>query len=190
MKRIETGLPGVFIVEPRVFADHRGWFMESWSRDVFTQLGIIADFVQDNQSYTAKKGTVRGIHFQNQPAAQAKLVRVTRGAVMDVAVDLRKGSPQYLQWVGVELSADNRRMLFVPRGFGHGFITLTDEVDFLYKVDSPYAKEHDRCIRFDDPAIGIRWGASMPILSEKDASAPFVKDSDCNFIYREKEGNP
>lgn len=183
MHRIDTGMSGVWVIEPQLFGDHRGWFMETYSRDAFKRLGIQTEFVQDNHSYTQKKHTLRGIHLQNQPMAQAKLVRVTRGAVLDVAVDLRKGSPTYLQWEAVELSADNKRMFFIPRGFGHGFLTLTDDVEFLYKVDSIYSKEHDRSIRFDDPDIGIDWGTDSPILSDKDLAAPLLKDSDCNFTY-------
>lgn len=183
MLRIDTGIPGVWIIEPQVFGDHRGWFMETYSREALSRLGIQTGFVQDNHSYTQKKHTLRGIHLQNQPMAQAKLVRVTRGAVLDVAVDLRKGSPTYLKWETVELSADNKRMFFIPRGFGHGFLTLTDDVEFLYKVDNLYSKEHDRSIRFDDPDIGIDWGTDSPILSEKDQAAPLLKDSDCNFTY-------
>ena len=186
MKRIDTALPGVCIVEPQVFGDHRGYFMETYSTRAFEQIGITAVFVQDNQSFTAQKGTLRGIHFQNAPMAQAKLVRVTRGAVMDVAVDLRRGSPTYRQWVAVELSAENRRMLFIPRGFGHGFKTLTDDVEFCYKVDNLYSKEHDRGIRFDDPAIGVDWGEVVEeLLSAKDTSAPLLEESDCNFLYKQ-----
>lgn len=183
MERIATRLPGVYIIEPQVFGDHRGYFMETYSTQAFHELGIDTVFVQDNQSFTAKKGTLRGIHFQNAPMAQAKLVRVIRGGVMDVAVDLRKGSPTYRQWVGVELTEENKRMLYIPRGFGHGFATLTDNVAFCYKVDNLYSKANDRGIRFDDPAIGVDWGVSGPVLSPKDRVSPFLKDSDCNFVY-------
>ena len=186
MKRIDTRLPGVCIVEPQVFGDHRGYFMETYSTRTFAEIGIQNEFVQDNQSFTAQKGTLRGIHFQNAPMAQAKLVRVTRGAVMDVAVDLRKGSPTYRQWVAVELSAENKRMLFIPRGFGHGFRTLTDDVEFCYKVDNLYSRDCDRGIRFDDPAIGVDWGeVTESLLSQKDTTAPLLADSDCNFVYGE-----
>lgn len=181
MNVIETKLPGVVIVEPQVFGDHRGWFMESWSQKTMEAHGLNCDFVQDNQSYTARKGTLRGIHFQQYPMAQTKLVRVTRGAVMDVAVDLRKDSPTYKQWIAVKLSAENRKQLLIPQGFGHAFLTLTDDVEFVYKCDNFYSKEHDRNIRFDDPELGVEWGIAEPILSEKDAAAPFLKDSDCNF---------
>lgn len=181
MNVIETGLPGVYVIEPQVFGDHRGWFMESWSEKKMEDHGIYVDFVQDNQSYTMKKGTLRGIHFQQNPMAQAKLVRVVRGAVMDVAVDLRKGSPTYKQWVAVELSAENRKQLFIPKGFGHAFLTLTDDVEFVYKCDEFYSRKLDRNIRFDDPEINILWGIDEPILSDKDAAAPLLRDSDCNF---------
>ena len=186
MKKIETGLPGVVIIAPQVFGDKRGYFMETYSAWKFAELGIHAVFVQDNQSYSAQKGILRGIHFQNAPYAQAKLVRVTRGAVMDVAVDLRKGSPTYKQWVAVELSAENKRMMMIPRGFGHGFKTLTDDVEFVYKVDNLYSKECDRGIRFNDPTIGVDWGeVKEELLSQKDTTSPLLDDSDCNFVYGE-----
>lgn len=185
MKKIETALPGVVILEPVVHGDHRGYFMETYSTKTLADLGIDNVFVQDNQSFTAQKGTLRGIHFQNDPMAQAKLVRVTRGAVLDVAVDLRKGAPTYKQWVTVELSAENKRMFFIPRGFGHGFVTLTDDVEFVYKVDNLYSKECDRGIHFNDPDIGVDWGCNDPILSQKDTTSPMLCDSDCNFIYKE-----
>ena len=178
-KIVDTKLPEVKTLEPDVFGDHRGWFMESWSKSKFEEMGIHLDFVQDNQSFTAKKGTLRGLHFQNGEWSQAKLVRVVAGAV----VDLRKGSPTYLQWVGVELSAENKRQLLIPRGFAHGFVTLTDNVEFVYKVDNDYNKESDRSVRFDDPSIGVEWGIADPILSEKDLKAPLLKDSDCSFVY-------
>ena len=173
----------MFILEPQIFGDHRGWFMESWSDKNMEDVGLNVKFVQDNHSYTAKEGTIRGIHYQNNPKAQAKLVRVVRGAVIDYAIDLRKGSPTYKQWVGVELSAENKRQLFIPQGFGHAFLTLTDDVEFVYKCDNLYSKDCDRSIRFDDPEIGIEWGIEKPILSDKDANAPFLKDSDCNFVF-------
>lgn len=183
MKRIDTKLEGVCILEPVVHGDARGYFMETYSTKTLSDLGIDNVFVQDNQSYSSQKGILRGIHFQNAPMAQAKLVRVTRGAVLDVAVDLRKGSPTYKQWVTVELSAENKRMFFIPRGFGHGFVTLTDDVEFCYKVDNLYSKECDRGIRFNDPTIGVDWGIDDPILSQKDTTSPMLDDSDCNFVY-------
>ena len=161
--------------------------METYSTEKYAQLGIHNVFVQDNHSMSSKKGTLRGLHFQNNPMAQAKLVRCTRGKVIDVAVDLRKGSPTYKQWVSVELSAENKRQFYIPRGFAHGFLTLTDDVEFEYKVDNLYSKEHDRGIRYDDPSIGVDWGTLLegmePILSEKDVNGPLLEESDINFVY-------
>ena len=186
MKRIDTALPGVCIIEPDVHGDARGYFMETYSTRNFAAIGIDTVFVQDNQSFSSQKGILRGIHFQNNPMAQAKMVRVTKGAVLDVAVDLRKGSPTYRQWVAVELSAENKRMLFIPRGFGHGFRTLTDDVEFCYKVDNLYSKECDRGIRYNDPAIGVDWGeVNESLLSAKDTTSPLLADSDCNFVFEE-----
>lgn len=181
MNVIKTDIEGVYIIDPQVFGDSRGWFMESYSKIKLPE--IKAEFVQDNHSYSAVKGVLRGIHFQNGEHAQAKLVRVCRGAVLDVAVDLRKGSPTYKKWVSAELSAENKRQLFIPRGFGHGFVTLTDDVEFLYKADNYYNRESDRSIRFDDPDIGVAWGITDPIISDKDKAAPYLKDSDCSFVY-------
>ena len=184
MTKVETKIPGVYIIEPQVFGDHRGYFMETWSAEKFEKLGLDYQFVQDNESFTVQKGTLRGIHFQNAPMAQAKLVRVVGGTVLDVAVDLRKGSPTYKQWVAVELSVENKRMLMIPRGFGHGFKTLSDNVKFCYKVDNLYSKECDRSIQFDDPEIGVEWGQVIEeLLSPKDMQAPTLAESDCNFTY-------
>lgn len=181
MKIVDTKIPEVKIIEPDVFGDYRGYFMESWSEPKYAALNFVP--VQDNESFTAKKGTLRGLHFQMDPMSQAKIVRVVTGAVMDVAVDLRKGSPTYLQWVTAELTAENHRQFYIPRGFAHGFLTLTDNVTFCYKADNLYSRECDRSIRFDDPAIGVDWGITDPILSEKDQKAPKLADSDCNFVY-------
>ena len=187
MNKIATKLDGVYIIEPQVFGDRRGYFMETWSTRNFEELGLHYNFVQDNQSFSAQKGVLRGIHFQKDPMSQAKLVRVIRGAVLDVVVDLRKGSPTYKQWISVELSAENKRMLMIPRGFGHGFKSLTDNVEFFYKVDNLYSKEHDRGIRYNDPAIGVDWGeVKEDLLSPKDTNAPLLADSDCNFVYDPK----
>lgn len=187
MKKIETKIPGVVVIEPDVHGDHRGYFMETYSTSNFHALGIDNVFVQDNMSFTAKKGTLRGLHFQNDPMAQAKLVSCTKGTVIDVAVDIRKGSPTYKQWVAVELSAENKKMFFIPRGFAHGFLTLTDDVEFRYKVDNLYSKEHDRGIRYDDPSVNVDWGGLLngiePILSDKDKNGPTLDESDCNFKY-------
>lgn len=181
MKLTETGLAGVYIVEPAVFGDHRGFFMESWSKRAFEAAGLQYEFVQDNHSSSAVKGTLRGIHFQRGEHAQAKLVRCTRGAVLDVAVDLRRRSPNYKKWVAVELSGENKRQLLIPRGFGHGFVTLTDDVEFLYKADNPYAPEADGGIRWNDPELGVAWGAAAPILSEKDSRSPYLRDAITGF---------
>lgn len=176
MKFTKTKLDGVVIIEPDVFGDHRGFFMESWSQKKMEEVGLFYIFVQDNHSMSSVKGTLRGIHFQKGDKAQAKLVRCVRGAVLDVAVDLRHESPTYKQWIAVELSAENKKQLLIPRGFGHGFVTLTDEVEFLYKADNYYAPEADGGIRWNDPEIGVDWGVENPILSAKDEKNPFLKD--------------
>ena len=185
MKITKTKIPDVKIITPDVFGDYRGYFFESWSAPKYAELDFFP--MQDNESYTAKKGTLRGLHFQQAPMAQAKIVRVVQGCVMDVAVDLRKGSPTYLQWVSAELSAENKLQFFIPKGFAHGFLTLTDDVIFCYKADQLYSKECDRSIQFNDPDIGVNWGIADPILSEKDLRAPRLYCSDCNFIYERKD---
>ena len=172
------------ILEPQVFGDARGWFMESWSQKKMEDAGIHVDFVQDNHSFSAERGTLRGLHYQLNPMAQAKLLRVSRGAVFDVAVDIRRGSPTYAQWIGIELSAENYRQLFIPRGFAHGFITLTDNVEVQYKADNLYAPDCDGNIRWDDPAIGVAWPFTPVVLSEKDAIAPSLAErTELNFVY-------
>lgn len=176
MKFEKTKLEGVVIITPDVFGDHRGFFMESWSEHKMEEAGLHYNFVQDNHSMSSVKGTLRGIHFQKGDKAQAKLVRCVKGAVLDVAVDLRHESPTYKQWVAMELSAENKKQLMIPRGFGHGFVTLTDEVEFLYKADNYYAPEADGGIRWNDPEIGVDWGVDKPILSAKDEKNPFLKD--------------
>ena len=181
MNFINTKLDGVVIVEPAVFGDHRGFFMESWSQRAFEEAGLHYDFVQDNHSSSTVKGTLRGIHFQRGDKSQAKLVRCVRGAVLDVAVDLRPESPTYKQWVAVELSEENKRMLMIPRRFGHGFVTLTDDVEFLYKADNFYCPEADGGIRWNDPELGIDWGVENPVLSDKDSKSPFFKDAVTDF---------
>ncbi|HMZ85973.1 MAG TPA: dTDP-4-dehydrorhamnose 3,5-epimerase [Giesbergeria sp.] len=175
MKVIDTALPGVLILEPRVFGDARGFFMESYNRRVFAEVtGQDVEFVQDNHSRSAK-GVLRGLHYQlRQP--QGKLVRVVRGAVFDVAVDIRRESPRFGGWVGVELSADNQRQLWVPPGFAHGFLVLSESAEFLYKTTDYYAPEHERSILWSDGDIGIDWplaahGLEQPLLSAKDAQA-------------------
>lgn len=181
MKITKTKLDGVVIVEPDVFGDNRGFFMESWNKKKMEEAGLFYDFVQDNHSKSTVKDTLRGIHFQKGDKAQAKLVRCVKGAVLDVAVDLRRNSPTFKQWVGVELSAENKKQLLIPRGFGHGFLTLTDDVEFLYKADNYYAPEADAGIRWNDLDIGVEWGVENPILSEKDKKNPFLKD--CKELF-------
>ncbi|MGB3795223.1 MAG: dTDP-4-dehydrorhamnose 3,5-epimerase [Alteraurantiacibacter sp.] len=155
MKIVKTAIEGPIIIEPQVFGDERGFFMESWSQAKFAEAGLDIPFVQDNHS-RSQKGVLRGMHFQN-PGPQGKLVRVVRGAVFDVAVDLRRSSPTFGKWTGVELSAANKRMFWVPQGFAHGFLTLEDETDFLYKCDAPYAPQNEHSLAWDDPAVGIEW---------------------------------
>ncbi len=181
MKKIATELEGVFIIEPEVHGDARGFFLESWSRRDFEAVGLCYDFVQDNHSRSTRKGTLRGIHFQRGDKAQAKLVRCVRGAVLDVAVDLRRASKTYKRWVSVELSEDNKRQFLIPRGFGHGFLTLTDEVEFLYKADNYYAPEADGGIRWNDPGLDIDWGIEDPVLSAKDRDLPWLRDAITDF---------
>lgn len=181
MDIIKTKIDGVYVLIPRVFGDYRGFFMESWSKKTMDEAGLFYDFVQDNHSLSTVKGTLRGIHFQKGDKSQAKLVRVVTGAVLDVAVDLRHDSPTYKQWVGVELSAENKKQLLIPRGFGHGFVTLTDHVEFLYKADNYYEPEADGGIRWNDPELGVEWGMTNPILSEKDKKNPFLKDAGILF---------
>ncbi len=180
----KTKLPGVLILTPARFGDARGFFSESYSRARMAEHGITTEFVQDNHSVSARAGTVRGLHFQSPPHAQAKLVRCGRGALYDVAVDIRAGSPTYGQWVGVELSAENGRQLLIPDGFLHGFATLIDDTEIVYKCSDYYAPDCDGAVRFDDPAIGIDWGLSGdPILSDKDAAAPLLADLDNPFTW-------
>lgn len=176
MNIIETALPGVLIIEPRVFGDARGFFMETWNAAAFAEAGLDLAFVQDNHS-RSQKGVLRGLHFQN-PGPQGKLVRVARGAVFDVAVDLRASSPTFGQWVGVELSADNKRMFWVPEGFAHGFLTLEDDTDFLYKCTAPYAPQSEFTLAWDDPAVAIDWPVTGhdPIISDKDARGLALAD--------------
>ena len=176
MNIIETEIPGPLIIEPRVFGDERGFFMETWNSARFAEAGLDMNWVQDNHSHS-QKGVLRGLHFQN-PGAQGKLVRVTRGAVFDVAVDLRRGSEHFGKWVGVELSGENKRMFWVPEGFAHGFLTLSDNTDFMYKCTAPYAPQSEHTLAWDDPAVGIDWPVDDldPIISEKDAEGQALAD--------------
>lgn len=185
MKIVETALSGVLILEPRRFGDARGFFCESWNKQTLKEAGITVDFVQDNHSLSAAAGTVRGLHYQSPPHAQAKLVRCGRGRFFDVAVDVRRGSPTYGRWVGVELSFDNGLQLLIPAGFLHGFITREAETEIIYKCSDYYAPECDGAVRFDDPEIGINWGIEpgVAILSDKDRDAPLLSAFDSPFRY-------
>lgn len=187
MKVIETEIPGVLIVETDVFGDHRGYFTETYSKPKYEKLGITVDFVQDNMSFSAAEGTLRGLHWQNPPYAQSKLVSCTKGKVIDVAVDIRKGSPTFGKWVSCELSADNHRQFFIPQGFAHGFLTLTPDVEFRYKVDNVYDKASEGSIRYDDPTVAVDWGMLLngrePVLSDKDRISPVLEDANNLFVY-------
>jgi len=181
----KTRLDGVLILTPARHGDARGFFSESWNRQRLGDAGIDVDFVQDNHSLSGASGTVRGLHYQSPPHAQAKLVRCGRGALWDVAVDVRRGSPTFGKWAGVELSFDNGRQLFIPAGFLHGFVTRAPMTEIAYKCSDYYAPECDGAVRWDDPAIGIDWGiaAGAAILSAKDEAAPLLADADLPFTY-------
>lgn len=180
----DTVLSGVKILTPRRFGDNRGFFSESWNAAAMAGAGLDYDFVQDNHSMSAQTGTLRGLHFQSPPHAQAKLVRCGRGVLFDVAVDIRAGSPNYGQWVGVELSYDNGKQLLIPAGFLHGFVTRVPDTEIIYKCTDFYAPDCDGAVRWDDPAIGIDWGLSGdPVLSDKDAKAPVLAELGPVFTY-------
>jgi len=176
MQVVKTLFDSVLVIEPKVWRDDRGFFFESYSKKAFEALGITTEFVQDNHSRSIGHTVVRGIHLQKAPYAQAKLVRCTRGRMWDVIVDLRVGSSTFGQWQAVELSEDNSLMLYIPAGFGHGFKTLSDDVEVLYKVDQPYHPASELTIRWDDPTIGVDWGVIDPVLSEKDANAKTLNE--------------
>ena len=185
MNYIKTVIPGVWIIEPKVFGDARGYFMETFKQEDFDRHIGATRFVQDNESCSSK-GVLRGLHYQLAPYSQAKLVRVIKGRVLDVAVDLRKGSQTFGKHVAVELSETNKRQLFIPRGFAHGFHVISETAIFTYKVDNPYMPTHEGGIRYDDPAIHIDWGitdSQSILLSEKDSQAPLLNEAKLNFIY-------
>ena len=180
MKITETSLPGVFLIEPKRFGDNRGFFLETFRSDLFEEAGISAQFVQDNHSRSSK-GVLRGLHYQLvQP--QGKFVRVATGAVFDVAVDVRRGSPNFGQWFGAELSEDNMNMMYVPPGFAHGFVVLSDTADFIYKCTDYYHPESEQGIAWDDPDIGVEWPISDIMLSEKDKLNPKLKDQHSDLL--------
>jgi len=170
-------IPGLVIVEPRAFADDRGFFLESYKKSDFVKNGIDIEFMQDNHSLSSK-GVLRGLHYQKPPYTQAKLVRVVKGTAWDVAVDIRKNSPTYKKWIGVELSEENRRMFYMPEGFAHGFLALTDEVHLLYKCSNEYSPSHDAGIIWNDPELAIEWPVDEPSLSDKDLILPYFKDAE------------
>jgi len=177
----ETSLGGAYLITPKVFQDERGFFMETYSKKNFEEAGIKVDFVQDNHSLSVSKGVLRGLHFQLQPNTQSKLVRVTRGSVYDVIVDLRKDSPTFGKWEGFTLSAENFLMLFIPQGFAHGFCTMEDNTEFQYNCDNFYAPESEGGIIWNDPTLGIDWPVEDPILAEKDKKHPTFKEFNSPF---------
>ena len=184
MQATPLAIADVMLIEPKVFGDSRGFFYESFNQQAFDQAtGVHLPFVQDNHS-RSRRGVLRGLHYQLPPKAQGKLVRVVRGAVFDVAVDIRRDSPTYGQWVGVELSEENHRQLWIPPGLAHGFVVLSETADFLYKTTDTYSPAHERSIRWDDPAIGIEWplaahGISEPLLSDKDRAGRLLPEAEC-----------
>ena len=185
MTYIETEIPGVWIIEPKVFKDARGYFMEAWKKAEFEEHIGKVEFVQDNESCSSK-GVLRASHYQLAPYSQSKLVRVIKGCVLDVAVDLRKGSPTFGKYVAVELSDENKRQFFIPQGFAHGFHVMSEEAVFTYKVDNPYAPTHERGLRFDDPTVGVDWKITEPAilnLSDKDRNAALLQDAEINFEF-------
>lgn len=187
MKKNTTSLPDVYEIEPNVISDERGHFIEAWSKKALEEIGIKIDFVEMNERFIKEQGTIRGLHFQNMPQSQAKLIRVTSGKIYDVAVDLRHGSPTYMNWTGVELSAENHKMLYIPHGFAHGYLTLTDNTIISYTVDAPYTPALERVVKYNDPSISVDWGIDAPILSQRDMGALNFSECDCNFVYREEQ---
>jgi dTDP-4-dehydrorhamnose 3,5-epimerase len=185
MKIEKTILQDAYIITPDVFGDNRGYFFESYSKTKMKEI-FDGEFIQDNQSLSTKKGVIRGLHCQSGEFSQTKLVRVVEGAVDDVIVDVRKGSPSYLKWIRVRLSGENQKQLFIPKGFLHAFVTVTDNVIFCYKVDEYYNKASERAVLYSDPMFGIDWGVKDPILSDKDLKNPLFMDSGVDFTYRGK----
>lgn len=180
-QRIEI-LPDLIVIEPVVFGDNRGFFMEFYNYKDFAEFGIKENFIQDNHSKSSKN-IIRGLHWQTVPMAQSKIIRCTHGEIFDVVVDIRKGSPTFCKWVHINLSEENKKMLYIPKGFAHGFAVLSEEAEIIYKVDSFYSPMHDRGIIWNDPKIGIHWPISNPILSEKDRGLPTLKHAEIDFVY-------
>lgn len=182
-RRLDS-IPDVVLIQPRAFGDDRGWFQETYKRADFERFGIPGEFRQDNHSRSTVRGVIRGLHYQLDPMAQGKLVRCCAGAIMDVALDIRKGSPTYGQHVSVELTADNRTIIWVPEGFAHAICTLTDVAEVLYKATNEYSPQHERMIRWNDPALKIDWPVKEPVLAPKDAAAPALADAENNFVWK------
>ena len=182
MEVIKTNLEGVVVLKPRVFEDARGYFFESYNKKAFEAAGITEEFVQDNQSLS-QKGVLRGLHFQNPPHAQGKLVRVINGSVFDVAVDIRRNSPTYGNWFGLELNEENKTMMYIPAGFAHGFLTLRDNTVFAYKCTNTYNKASEDCLLWNDPEIGIDWNFDNPLLSDKDLEGKLIRNFETMFNY-------
>jgi len=175
-------IPDVILVEPKTFPDDRGFFRESYKESEFIKNGINTKFVQDNYSHSSK-GTLRGLHYQKDPKAQAKLVTAIKGEIFDVAVDIRKNSPTYGQWVGETLSEQNHNLLYVPQGFAHGFCVLSDQADVIYKVNNEYSPADDRGMLWNDHDVNVKWPIQNPVLSEKDQKQPLLKDADNDFVF-------
>ena len=179
-KRLE--IQDVILIEPKVFADNRGFFLECYKKSDFVKFGITDNFIQDNHS-KSQKGVLRGLHYQNAPRAQSKLIRCIKGEIFDVAVDIRKNSPTYKQWVGVKLNEENKAMLYIPAGFAHGFAVLSDIAEITYKASDEFSPEHDSSILWNDPEINVQWGITEPLISEKDTKSPLLKDAVNDFNY-------
>lgn len=174
MQFVETPIQGLFIIEPFLFEDNRGWFFRSYCKNEFKKIGFDKEWVQMNDSFTKQKGTIRGLHFQYPPAAESKLVRCIKGSIFDVAVDLRQGSPTFFKWFGVELSEKNKKILFIPEGFAHGFQALTDDCEVLYNHSNFYSKENESALRYNEPRIGVRWPLPLSVISDRDANHPLL----------------
>ena len=180
---LQTALPGVIVIEPKVHTDNRGFFLETYRENAYRDAGVKVRFVQDNHSLSREVGTVRGMHYQIRPKAQSKLVHIVAGAILNFVVDIRRESPTFLKWIEVELTAENHRQLFIPRGFANGFVTRRPNTEVVYKVDEYYAPDCDRVFAWNDSHVGIVWPANTPILSDRDRTAPPFDQAENNFVY-------
>jgi dTDP-4-dehydrorhamnose 3,5-epimerase len=183
MEIIKTKLNNVLIVKPKIFEDNRGYFFEAYTKSKYEKLGINENFIQDNISFSVQKYTIRGMHYQLHAKAQSKLIRVLKGEIINVVVDIRKGSPTYAEYIAVSLSAENKHQLYIPKGFANGFVSLTANTEISYKVDDQYSPEHDRSFRWNDPTINIDWPTDNPVLSERDKNSPLFEKAENNFSY-------